>query len=46
MKKIILLFSMILTATLASAQVDVITKHSGEIVNGKVMRVDEYTVVF
>jgi sRNA-binding regulator protein Hfq len=46
MKKIILLFSMVLTTSLISAQADVITKHSGEKVNGKVVRVDEYTVVF
>jgi sRNA-binding regulator protein Hfq len=46
MKKIILLFSMMLTTSLISAQVDVITKHSGETVKGKVVRVDEYTVVF
>lgn len=28
------------------AQGDVISKHSGEVVKGKVIRVDEYTVVF
>lgn len=46
MKKIVLLFSMVLTTSLVSAQVDLITKHSGETVKGKVVRVDEYTVVF
>lgn len=46
MKKIILLFAMMLTTSLISAQVDVITKHSGETVKGKVVRVDEYTIVF
>ena len=46
MKKFILLFAALLTATSIFAQVDVITKHSGEIVKGKVVRVDEYTVVF
>lgn len=46
MKKIILLFSMVLLSSLASAQSDVITKHNGETINGKVIRVDEYTVVF
>lgn len=46
MKKIILLFSVILATTCVAAQTDVISKHSGEVVNGKVMRVDEYTVVF
>ena len=45
MKKIIMLLS-ILTTAVVGAQVDAITKHSGEIVNGKVLRVDEYTVVF
>jgi sRNA-binding regulator protein Hfq len=46
MKKIILVLSIILSAAFAHAQADVITKHSGEIVNGKVVRVDEYVVVF
>ncbi|MDD5151531.1 MAG: hypothetical protein PHC28_13820 [Flavobacterium sp.] len=46
MKKITLLFLMSLTTSLIFAQVDVITKHSGETVKGKVLRVDEYTVVF
>jgi len=46
MKKNILLFLMLLTTSLIFAQVDVITKHSGEVVKGKVLRVDEYTVVF
>jgi hypothetical protein len=46
MKKIILLLSLIFTSAVVSAQTDAITKHSGEIVNGKVLRVDEYTVVF
>ena len=31
---------------MANAQVDVITKHSGEIVKGKVVKVEEYTVVY
>ena len=46
MKKIILLFAMLVSAATVSAQVDVITKHSGETVKGKVIRVDEYVVVF
>jgi hypothetical protein len=46
MKKIILLFLTSLTTSLLFAQADVITKHSGETVKGKVLRVDEYTVVF
>lgn len=46
MKKTILLLVMMLTTSLIFAQSDVITKHSGETVKGKVIRVDEYTVVF
>lgn len=46
MKKTILLLVMMLTTSLIFAQSDIITKHSGEIVKGKVIRVDEYTVVF
>lgn len=46
MKKIILLLVIILSTSSIFAQVDVITKHSGEIVNGKVVRVDEYVVVY
>ena len=46
MKKIILLFAVVLSTAFANAQVDVITKHNGETVNGKVIRLEEYTVVF
>ncbi len=46
MKKIILLLAMVFSFGVASAQVDQIFKHSGEIVEGKVIRLDEYTVVF
>ncbi len=46
MKKIIFLMTFIIGLTTASAQVDQITKHSGEIVKGKVVRVEEYTIVF
>ena len=46
MKKIILLFAMVFSFGIANAQVDVIYKHSGETVQGKVMRLDEYTVIF
>ncbi len=45
MKKIILMLALLLTV-IATAQVDVITKHSGEIVKGKVVKVEEYTVVY
>ena len=46
MKKIILLFTMLIVGTMANAQVDVITKHNGESVKGKVLRIEEYTVVY
>lgn len=46
MKKIILVLATIFSFGVANAQVDVITKHSGETVEGKVIRLDEYTVVF
>lgn len=46
MKKIIFLLSMVFGFGIANAQVDVITKHSGEKVEGKVIRIDEFTVVF
>jgi hypothetical protein len=35
-----------LASTMMSAQVDKIFKHSGETVDGKVIRLEEYTVVF
>lgn len=46
MKKIVLILALIFGAIQVNAQVDVITKHSGEVVNGKVVRVEEYVVVF
>jgi sRNA-binding regulator protein Hfq len=46
MKKTFLFLAMMLTTSLFFAQSDIITKHSGETVKGKVIRVDEYTVVF
>jgi hypothetical protein len=46
MKKIILLLSVIFCSISVSAQVDVITKHSGEVVKGKVIRIEDYSVVF
>ncbi|POY41306.1 hypothetical protein C3L50_01930 [Flavobacterium alvei] len=46
MKKIILLFAIAMFSGSIYAQVDVITKHNGEIVKGKVIRVDEYVVVY
>jgi hypothetical protein len=46
MKKIILLLSVVFCSMIANAQVDVITKHSGEVVKGKVVRIEDYSVVF
>ena len=46
MKKIILLLVVVFSFNSGVAQVDVITKHSGEKVEGKVVRLDEYTIVF
>ena len=46
MKKIILSFFMLLATSLIFAQSDIITKHSGETLSGKVIRVDEYIVVY
>lgn len=46
MKKIILIIAMVFGLNVASAQVDIITKHSGEVVKGKVIRLEEYTIVF
>lgn len=46
MKKIVLLATIFFGIGLANAQNDVITKHSGEIVEGKVIRLDEFTITF
>jgi len=46
MKKVILLLVVLMSANFASAQVDLITKHSGEVVKGKVIKLEEYTVVY
>jgi sRNA-binding regulator protein Hfq len=46
MKKILLLVVFALGINIANAQLDKIYKHSGEIVDGKVIRLDEYTIVF
>ena len=45
MKKLLLL-AIAFTSFAVNAQVDKIYKHNGEVVNGKVMKLDEYTVVF
>lgn len=46
MKKILLVGALILGLNLANAQSDVITKHNGESVNGKVVKLEEYTIIF
>lgn len=46
MKKIILLAVLAFGFATANAQVDVITKHNGEIVKGKVVKLEEFTVVY
>ena len=45
MKKLLLL-AVAFLGFAANAQVDKIYKHNGEVVEGKVIRLDEYTVVF
>ncbi len=37
---------MLIAGICSYAQVDVITKHNGEVVKGKVIKVEEYTIVF
>ncbi len=46
MKKIILLLVLTFGLNVSYAQVDVITKHNGETVNGKVVKLEEFTIVF
>jgi hypothetical protein len=46
MKQIILVLALIFGTNAVSAQQDVITKHSGEVVIGKVVKLEEYTIVF
>jgi sRNA-binding regulator protein Hfq len=46
MKKIILVLTLVFGFGIANAQVDVNTKHCGETVEGKVIRLDEFTIVF
>lgn len=46
MKKIILMVVFALGLNVANAQNDKIYKHSGETVEGKVIRIDEYTIIF
>jgi len=46
MKKFLLMVVFALGLNVANAQNDKIYKHSGETVEGKVIRIDEYTIVF
>jgi len=46
MKKIVLVAAMLISGLVINAQVDVITKHNGEIVKGKVVKVEEFTIVY
>ncbi|WP_276975119.1 hypothetical protein [Flavobacterium filum] len=45
MKKIIFM-ALILVSAITSAQVDKIYKHNGEVVEGKVIKLEEYTIIF
>jgi len=44
MKKLVLLFALI--TSIVSAQADKIYKHNGEVITGKVVKLEEYTIVF
>lgn len=44
--KRILLVTMLITGMIATAQVDKIYKHNGEVVEGKVIKLQEYTMIF
>jgi sRNA-binding regulator protein Hfq len=46
MKKIILLLALVFGLNNAIGQVDVITKHNGEVVKGKVIKLEEFTIIF
>lgn len=46
MKKIIFVATLFFTVVFSYSQSDEITKHNGEIVNGKVIKVEEYAIVF
>lgn len=46
MRKSILLLMLLMASSLIFAQSDKVFKHNGEVVNGKVIRLDEYVVVF
>lgn len=44
MKKLVLLFALI--TSIVSAQADKIYKHNGEVITGKVVKLEEFTIVF
>lgn len=46
MRKIILLFAFVFSSLFANAQVDLIVKHNGETIKGKVLKLEEYTIIF
>lgn len=46
MKQIFLVLALFFGITQVNAQVDVISKHCGEVVKGKVVRIEEYVIVF
>ncbi len=46
MKKVMLLLAVLFGLNSAIAQVDVITKHNGEVVKGKVIKLEEFTIIF
>jgi len=46
MKKIILVLVLLLSGSMVNAQVDIINKHNGEVVKGKVAKLEEFTIVF
>lgn len=46
MKKLVFALMSLMFPLLVSAQSDIIKKHNGETINGKVKRIEEYTVVF
>lgn len=46
MKNFILLFIVVFGFNVSNGQVDIITKHNGEVIKGKVIKFEEYTVVY
>jgi sRNA-binding regulator protein Hfq len=46
MKKIIFMLMLVLGVNTINAQVDEITKHNGEVIKGKVIKLEEFTIIF